>query len=165
MKSTTTRITDGPLTSVDLVALGARTGQLWRGETLAFAGVGRVAELSVRRPSDDGAVAAALAALTGDNELPERPGTGPLALGAFPFDRTATGSLQVPELALVDDGSDRWLTRFGGSEAEAVDRILDALDTPEAEPTELVLEPARTASAWRDEVVAVAPSVGHRSTD
>jgi menaquinone-specific isochorismate synthase len=156
VKSTTTRIIDGPLTSVDLVALGARTGQLWRGETLAFAGVGRVTELAVGRPSDGGAVSAALGALTGVNELADRPGTGPLALGAFPFDRTATGSLQVPELALVDDGSDRWLTRFGGTEVEAVDRILGALDAPIPAPAELVLEPARTASAWRDEVVAVA---------
>ncbi len=157
MKSTTTRITGGPVSSLDLVALGARTGHLWRSETLTFAGVGGIRALPVDRPVDGGAVATQLQSMAGDNELPGHPGTGPVALGAFPFDRTASGVLHVPDVLVADDGESRWMTRLSGDQDSAVAAVMEAVARNEQlEPTGLTLQPGRSATSWRDDVVAEA---------
>lgn len=157
MKSTTTRITGGPLASLDLVALGARTGHLWRSEALTFAGVGEVQALHVARPADGGAVAAQLESLAGDNELSGRPGTGPLALGAFPFDRTVPGVLHLPDVVVADDGECRWMTSRRRDHESAVTAVVNAAAQDDrSAPTEFTLRPGRSATTWRDAVVAEA---------
>jgi len=157
VKSTTTRITGDPVASLDLVALGARTGHLWRSETLTFAGVGGIRTLPVERPVDGGGVAAKLETMAGDNELPGHPGTGPVALGAFPFDRTAAGVLHVPDVLVADDGEFRWMTRLSGDQDTAVAAVMEAAAQNEpAESTDLALQPGRSATSWRDDVVAEA---------
>ncbi|HMD46543.1 MAG TPA: isochorismate synthase [Acidimicrobiales bacterium] len=42
------------------------------------------------------------------------PGTGPVAFGALPFDRTEPGYLVVPEVVYGRDAGRRWLTVIGG---------------------------------------------------
>ncbi len=170
MKSRTVRL-DADL---DPLTLGTRTGMLWSRAQVddpvpALAGVGEAVRIPLDRP--DGGVAAQreLAALAGPNEV-AGPGTGPVALGAFPFDRSAPGELVVPEV-LVGRGADgrRWLTiTDDGSLAvdDAIDRVRAVLNasavasgrdgTPRPEPAAYTLRSPLAPEVWRDEVVAFA---------
>ena len=83
---------------VDVVALGARSGFLWRREGAGdvaevLAGVGNAVEISVKRPDGADDAQRALAALSGPDGSNEvgGPGTGPVAFGAFDFAPTTDG--------------------------------------------------------------------------
>lgn len=175
MKSLTVRL-DADL---DLVALGARSGLLWTRPQAddpvpVLAGVGRALRLDMERPGGAMEAQAALAALDGLNEV-GGPGTGAVAFGAFPFDRTAPGELVVPEI-VVGRGADgrRWLTIVGDGSLgpdDALARLRQILDGPpsgdpggaaspadEPEPTSYDLRSALPPEVWRDEVVAPARS-------
>ena len=128
--------------------------------------------LAVERPGGADGAQAALAGLEGPNEV-GGPGTGPVAFGAFPFDRTAPGELVVPEI-VVGRGADgrRWLTIVGDGSLgpdEALARIRAVLSGPdtaggptnraphrEPEPTVFDLRSPLAPEVWRDEVVAPA---------
>ena len=174
MKSLTVRL-DADL---DLVALGARSGLLWirpqaDDPVPVLAGVGAALHLGVERPGGAAEAQAALAALDGPNEV-GGPGTGAVAFGAFPFDRTVPGELVVPEI-VVGRGADgrRWLTIVGDGSLgpdDALARLRQILDGPpsadpgaatpgvEPEPTSYDLRSALPPEVWRDEVVAPARS-------
>ncbi len=174
MKSLTVRL-DADL---DAVALGARSGLLWTRPQAddpvpVLAGVGTALRLGVERPGGAAEAQAALAALDGPNEV-GGPGTGAVAFGAFPFDRTAPGELVVPEL-LVGRGADgrRWLTIVGDGSLgpdDALARLRHLLDDPTPprpppagpavapEPSSYHLRSALPPEVWRDEVVAPARS-------
>lgn len=118
----------------DLVAMAGDRGVLWDAPDLGLAGHGEALRLSVPRLDPSGAaavVAEALGALAGDDDL-TRPGTGPVALGAWPFDPSAPGELVVPAVTVgrAEDGT-AWATtvlRADATPAEhdaALDGALD----------------------------------------
>jgi menaquinone-specific isochorismate synthase len=101
----------------DLVAMAGEDGYLFSRNGVGFAARGQALRIDVPGGVSDApdAVAAALASLVVEDEV-ERPGTGPVALGALPFDRDAPCTLVVPEV-LVGVGEDgtAWLTTVGTS--------------------------------------------------
>ncbi|MEL7208534.1 MAG: chorismate-binding protein, partial [Actinomycetota bacterium] len=168
MKSRTVRLD----VDLDPLAVGRRSGLLWSRAQAddpvpALAGVGEAVRLDVARPDGGPAAQEALARLAGPNEV-TGPGTGPVAFGAFPFQRTAPGRLVVPEI-LVGRGADgrRWLTLTddgGLAVDDALDRVRALLDDDgaaegagvAAQPTEYTLTSPLAPEVWRDEVVAPA---------
>ncbi|HEV7886818.1 MAG TPA: isochorismate synthase [Acidimicrobiales bacterium] len=111
MRARTVRL-DADRAELDLVALAGEDGVLFAREGAGFAGRGQALRIDL----PDGvagsydAVGEALAAIEVDDDL-GLPGTGPVALGALPFDPDAPGSLVVPELlvGVAADGT-AWLT-------------------------------------------------------
>ena len=77
--------------------------------------------------TDADAVAAALTAIAVDDTV-GRPGTGPVALGALPFDPTAPAELLVPSVVVgrADDGT-RWVTTIAPADAEPTADEVDAV--------------------------------------
>ncbi len=133
----------GPLSSVDLVDLGARSGFLWRSERVTLAGAGAVRSIDVSRPGGGAAA---------QDEL----GPGRLGFAVFPFDPASPGLVFVPQVVLVDDGDRRRIVVDGDlAAAEAV--VLRALARPRVPPpSRIEIVPARAADRWRDDVVALA---------
>lgn len=164
VKSTTVRLdpsagAPADLAALDVAALGARSGLLWSREGFAIAGVGETTRIAVERPSGGVEAQQALAALTGANELEGVPGTGAVGFGAFPFDRTITGALIIPEVivGVAPDGT-RWLTTFGDRD-EAIERVVTVAkrSVPAGpEPTSLHVTSVLAPEIWRDEVVGFA---------
>jgi menaquinone-specific isochorismate synthase len=99
----------------DLVAMAGEDGFLFSRNGVGFAARGQALRIDVPGgvADDPDAVAAALASLVVEDEV-GRPGSGPVALGALPFDRHAPCTLVVPEV-LVGVGEDgtAWLTTVG----------------------------------------------------
>ncbi|MCP5030456.1 MAG: isochorismate synthase [Actinomycetia bacterium] len=169
MKSRTVRLD----LDLDLVALGARSGLLWSRANAndpvpTLAGVGHAVTIPVERPGGAAEAQASLARLEGPNEV-GGPGTGPVAFGAFPFDRTGGGELIVPEITLGRGGDGRrWLTIVDDgslSTADAIDRIsgvagpagagrAGGVGGGGAQPTRFELRSVLAPELWRDEVVA-----------
>ncbi len=161
MKSRTVRLD----LDLDLVALGARSGLLWsrakaNDPVPTLAGVGRAVVIAVERPGGAIEAQATLARLEGPNEV-GGPGTGPVAFGAFLFDRTADGELIIPEITVGRGGDGRrWLTIVDDgslSPAGAIDRITEVAGPAtagEAQPTSFELRSVLAPEVWRDEVVA-----------
>lgn len=152
----------------DLVALGARTGLLWSREGLVVAGLGQVARW---QPDGIDALHEAgerLAAIASDPaSTASGPGTGPIAFATLPFDRTANGTLIVPEILLgqAPDGR-RWLTVVADDDAsadtsDALARMNDVLDRPVPDgpqPQSFDLVSTLAPEIWRDEVIGFARS-------
>ncbi|MEM9132961.1 MAG: isochorismate synthase [Actinomycetota bacterium] len=184
MKSRTVRLD----VDLDPLAVGRRTGLLWSRPKAddpvpGLAGVGEAIRLTVARPDGGRAAQAEVAALAGPNEV-EGPGTGPVAFGAFPFDRTVPGELVVPRV-IVGRGADgrRWLTitddgslsvddavalvratlDYSAGRAESAESAgrAERAESGEAstdgpgEPTVYELTSPLAPELWRDEVVAV----------
>jgi menaquinone-specific isochorismate synthase len=162
MKSRTIRLD----LDLDLVALGARSGLLWSRANAndpvpTLVGIGRAQTITIQRPDGAGEAQAALADLEGPNEV-RGPGTGPVAFGAFDFDRTAPGELVVPEITVGRGGDGRrWLTIVDDgslSPEEAIERV-DGLGrattstTVGDQPTSFDLQSVLAPEVWRDEVV------------
>ena len=106
---------------VDLFAIAGESGVLWARAKTGLAGRGEALRIDV--PRDDPSTAAksvhaALDAIVVDDEV-GIPGCGPVAIGALPFDTSASASLVVPELVVgrAEDGT-RWITAIGPSAAE-----------------------------------------------
>ena len=79
-------------------------------------GVGLAVRIEVPAPWPEhlGVVTGTLASLAGDTHDPSEPGTGPVAFGALPYDRSAPASLVVPAVlhGRSPDGR-RWRTVIG----------------------------------------------------
>ena len=110
-----------PSEPVDLLAAAGDDGMVWwQGDGgLATSGEALRIELptGLRDPKEAAAIVqAALAAIDVHDEV-RRPATGPVALGALPFDRTAPAVLVVPQ-TLVGRSRDgrQWLTTIGTEE-------------------------------------------------
>jgi menaquinone-specific isochorismate synthase len=87
-----------------------------------------------------GDAAATLAAIDRDDPL-GLPGTGPVAVGALPFDPDATGELVVPaHIYGVRDGR-AWVTEIGSGESATAVAI--------APPTRFQVAAPRTRDEWR----------------
>jgi menaquinone-specific isochorismate synthase len=109
-----TRRIDGP---VDLLAAAGHDGLLWRRERGGLAGRGTA--LAVVLPGglerDAGRVREALARIACDDEV-RRPGTGPVAVGALPFDGGEPATLTVPRVTVGSDGDAAWVTTVSGGD-------------------------------------------------
>lgn len=148
----------------DPIAVGARSAMLWSRGGFAVAGIGEARRITIRRPDGAQEAQAELAALLGTNEL-NTPGTGPLALAALPFDRSAPGELIVPAITVgVDSEGHRWLTIVNDNDSVVEADVDDALaviqqirarKVPSSpQPTTMTLTSVRTPEDWRDNVVA-----------
>lgn len=179
----------------DPVAVAGGDGLLWEGDGTALAGVGVARRFEVDR-ADPAAAAARVSTelatiesapgggaprtpVDGTDDSPaaplaERPGTGPVALGAWPFAPDVPGELVVPE-ALVgrsEDGT-AWVTTVLDAEAgdadhdEVARRLLERAErgadttslagfasTEPFGPSSFKLRSARSPEAWCDAVAA-----------
>lgn len=103
---------DGP--PIDPFSLAGPDGIVIANQELTLVGIGAALSipLSAGLQDDQGVVGVQrrLAAIDTDDRV-NRPGSGPVALGGLPFDRSAAGSLVVPELLYgrSDDGAE-WVT-------------------------------------------------------
>ena len=97
----------------DLVMICRDDDRLFSSSNVGIVGIGVAARLRV--PRSDGSAAAArvtdaLAAIDPRTDI-DVPGSGPVALGAFPFDPELDGELVVPRIAVGRDGDGRaWIT-------------------------------------------------------
>ncbi|MDA3038169.1 MAG: isochorismate synthase [Actinomycetota bacterium] len=146
---------------LDPVVVGSRSGLLWSRGDFTLAGVGEARRFRFERPDGGADVSAALAELSGPNEVGV-PGTGAVAFGAFPFQPSARGELIVPEIVLGRGPEGRrWLTTFGGLNPDEALSRLSALvqrghSTAGDEPSDYRLRSTLSPETWRDDVVAVA---------
>lgn len=147
---------DAALLEVNLVALGAASGLLWRSPTLTLAGLGDVTEVPLGLRSAD-ALDSELKARRGSDEV-RVPGSGPIAFAALPFDREATGTAQLPDIILGEVDGQRFLTAPDalsvGDVEEMVKVVLDGVGI-ESVP-KMRISSRRPASSWRDDVVGTA---------
>jgi len=101
--------------SVDLLTVAGTDGWLWEREGEGFAGRGVATRITVPGgiASADAAVDAVLGAIRTDDEVGV-PGSGPVAVGALPWDRAAPAELYVPSIVVGRTASGRcWLTTIG----------------------------------------------------
>jgi len=138
-------------TTFDTPGVTPRPGELLTAFTSPFRqlwGLGVAARIELPAPWVDhvDAVAEALAALVGDDAV-DQPGTGPVAFGALPYDRTASATLVVPAVVhgISPDGT-RWRTDLGHAPT-------DGLDLPPT-PRTIEVTSLRPPDDWCDAVAA-----------
>lgn len=144
-----------PARPVDLVALAgdADDGRVWlQGDGgLAAIGVARRIELPDGLAPDDACarVRAVLEGIDTDDEV-LRPATGPIALGALPFDRDAPASFVVPRV-VVGRGRDgrQWLTSIDGATVD-LDRGFDMRPATPTLPDGFTLTSPRSHDEFKD---------------
>ena len=151
-----------PLSGEDIVALGARSGLLWRSPDVVLAGVGSIQTLDVDLSGEVTDVQAQLAAFSGRDDV-DLPGTGPVGFVALNFDRERVGTATVPEVVLGECEGVRFLTVITSEDAvrHADDHALAMVEAKVGRalapaPDEVRLELGRSAESWRDDVVGVA---------
>lgn len=122
----------------DLVAFSSPRRRLWG------TGTAQRIELPAPWPEHVGRVGEVLASLVDGDGVAE-PGTGPVAFGALPYDRSVAASLVVPAVihGCSPDGR-RWVTHVGA------ERTVDGA-TPPA-PQRLEVRAVRDPDAWCDDV-------------
>jgi menaquinone-specific isochorismate synthase len=140
----------------DLLAFAGDDGPLWTRGRSGLAGRGEVLRIEVPRVDPTTAAKAvhdALDQIVVDDEV-QVPGTGPVALGALPFDVSEPGVVVVPELVLgrADDGT-RWLTAITPTGAEPV--MPDLASAPVIEPRSFRVESERAVDDWCADLVAL----------
>ena len=95
-------------------------------------------------PADS--AAAALAAITCDDEV-DRPGTGPVAVGALPFDPTAAATLTIPARVVGRSADGRgWITQIGPP--------LEPVPTLTPRPTRFTVRAVQQRDWWDDAIDA-----------
>ncbi len=98
---------------VDLLAVAGERGALWLGAGVGLAAMGEAARIEVPRSGPAAAAAAVtqvLESIEVDGDLGPS-GSGPVALGALPFDVSRPGEMVVPELIVGEAGDGtRWVT-------------------------------------------------------
>lgn len=157
MQSHSVRLDSAVHGAIDPVELGARTGMLWSRHGLLLAGIGEALRIPINRPDGSAAAQSQLVELQGSNEL-ELPATGPIAFGALPFDRHASGELIVPQVVVGHDpAGNQWITTTGVSVDEGIAMAASVLAAESTAPqsTTYELTSKVTPELWRDDVVAV----------
>jgi menaquinone-specific isochorismate synthase len=146
---------------LDLLDVAGEDGVVWAQGRVGLAGRGEA--LRIRVPAGDPADAAAavhhaLDTIEVDDPL-GLPGTGPVALGALPFDPRREGWLVVPEVLVgrAEDGT-RWMTTVAPADAP---RRLPHLGPPPATdsappgaPTRFTVTSPRSPGDWCAALVA-----------
>jgi menaquinone-specific isochorismate synthase len=148
----------------DLLGFAGEDGALWWTTHGGLAGRGVAATIELPggldEPGGTARVAAALGALDVDDPI-RRPGTGPVALGALPFDRAVPATLTIPEVLVGADTEGAWITTVRPAGSPPVEEATAAgdpeLGAPPAgrSPDRFTLTPSMPHDAWR-EVVAEA---------
>jgi menaquinone-specific isochorismate synthase len=143
---------------LDPVAIAGDDGVFWSRDGLVLAGVGTA--LRIESPGLAGLsveAADALGAIAVVDDVNRR-GTGPLALGALPFDATAAAPLIVPELLFGRDRDGvRWITWVGpGPEPSLADLVeqLRGRGSSRVGPGQFVVRSERSEQAHADAVAA-----------
>lgn len=144
----------------DLLEFAGDDGVLWRHEDGGIAGRGVAARIELpaglRDPDAASRVLAALGAIELDDPV-HVPGTGPVAIGALPFDPDTPGRLIVPRV-LVGRSQDRaWMTTITGA-ASPDPR------PPEpggASPDDFTLTARMPHAAWQQVVKDAVSAIGH----
>jgi menaquinone-specific isochorismate synthase len=127
---------------VDLVDVARGDGYLFVREGAGLAGRGVAARCTTA------SVATLLDSIERDDEV-GRPGTGPVAFGALPFDPHAIGQLVIPAVVVgKDSDGTRWITAIDGAEAE-----LTAARPPRPEALAWTIQPGFDPDAFRDAVL------------
>lgn len=142
---------------VDPLAIGVATGMLWSRAGLVMAGVGVGERLAVDRPTGGETVQARLTDMVAFDEV-DRPGSGAVAFGAFPFDRDEPGELIVPRVVVAEYGEGhRWMIHddaLSSGEALALATNAAAVERTDPQPTQWTIDSPVPPEIWRDEVVA-----------
>jgi menaquinone-specific isochorismate synthase len=135
----------------DLLAEAGEDGILWRGEHggLAATGVARRVELpgGVTDPASVAGVADVLGSIDVVDEV-GLPGTGPVAIGALPFDPTEPGHLIVPRRVVGRQGDRAWVTTIEGGDGDRS----GSPTPPGVSPDEFTLTSSMPHTEWRDTV-------------
>lgn len=159
-------------TDVDLVALCDDSDVLFSTDGVGLVGIGVASRIVVPR-RDRAAVGAHVGDILGAIETRDEvgvPGTGPVGLGAFPFDPEADGELVIPRITIGRraDGS-AWITTIAepgeDPETHEVDAVLaratrvgtgfarDAgLHPSSGSPSHFELQPLRSPEDWCEAV-------------
>ena len=144
---------------VDLIDVAGEDGSLWQRGPVGFAGQDEVARVVVP-PGDPAAAAAAVHAVLASIEIDDevgRPGCGPIAIGALPFDPSQAGGLVVPRLVVGRDADGiQWVTTIGPIEADTDnDQSIEfaPVDTQPG-PSSFTVTPVRSAGDWCDDLEA-----------
>ncbi|MGC8511416.1 MAG: isochorismate synthase [Acidimicrobiales bacterium] len=97
----------------DLIAFAGSDGWLFSDDTGGIAGRGEALRINLPHglcdPADVEAATEKLRSIKSSGDL-GRPGCGPLALGALPFDPAEAGYLVVPAVVFGRDGDASWIT-------------------------------------------------------
>jgi len=135
---------------VDLLDVAGTGGMVFErsADGLAARGEALRIEIPALTPAHLADVQARLAELPVDDEL-GRPGTGPVAFAALPFDPAMAAAFVVPEVVVgrAADGT-RWLTTIG--EHDQADLLAASADEPRAARFEV--EGVQDAGAWMETV-------------
>ena len=142
-----------PAQAPDLLAWAGEDGLVWEHDGAGLAGRG--VAMRIHLPGGFGSpgavepVSEALHAVDTDDRV-GRPGCGPVAIGALPFDRNAPCSMIVPALVVgrARDGS-AWVTTIGLPEATVHRAPVDTLHPVAApSPDGFTLDSIRSHADW-----------------
>lgn len=100
----------------DLLAVAGDGGMLWEHDGAGLAGRGVAVRIELPRGlADAPMVAAVLGAIEVDDGV-SQPGSGPVAIGALPFDPAAPGALVVPRVTVRRTANAAWMTVVSADE-------------------------------------------------
>ncbi|WP_436795686.1 isochorismate synthase [Actinospongicola halichondriae] len=139
-------------TDVDLLDVAGVDGSVFEKGADGLAGRGEAMRVEV--PSTDlaalTAVTDALAAITVDDDV-GRPGTGPVAFAAIPFDPAAPATFVVPRILVgrAADGT-RWVSHVGDEDDLTDDVLAPRVDEPRARRFEV--QAVQDPDWWKDSV-------------
>jgi isochorismate synthase len=121
---------------LDPVAVAGEHGPLWLRDGLALAGRGAAIEITSDTPAQLApTVHEVLAGIAVEGDL-DRPGCGPLAFGALPYDRTVAGCVHIPQLSYGHDrDGTRWVCWTGTGKPPERDDLLAQLFQPAPAPS------------------------------
>ncbi len=145
----------------DLIAFAGSGGWLFSDDTGGIAGRGEALRINLPHglcdPADVEAATEKLRSIKSRGDL-GRPGCGPLALGALPFDPAEPGYLVVPAVVFGRDGDASWITTVKpvASADPAADRAADPAADPPAgsSPERFTLTPTLSHAEWQGIVSA-----------
>jgi menaquinone-specific isochorismate synthase len=153
------------LSALDLVAVGGAPGAvLWQREGFGVAGRGRALRIPLRKGLGEAAgperALEVLSTIKVEDELGVV-GSGPLALGALPFDRSRPASLSVPSVIVgADNAGHRWLTTIApvGETPSVRPGVVTRLPNIEP-PDRFSLESVRPHADWCAEVARAVAAI------
>jgi len=143
---------------VDLLDVAGAAGTVFEKGADGLAGRGEALRIEVPdlSPSSLAEVQARLAGIVRVDEV-RRPGTGPVAFAALPFDPAAAAAFVVPEVVVgrAADGT-RWLTTVGEDPADPVGHPAELLApaVDEARAARFEVAGVQDTDAWMDAVAA-----------
>jgi menaquinone-specific isochorismate synthase len=140
----------------DLIEVAGADGVVFTHDGAGLAGRGVAATLT----GGPGEVMAALAGFEVHDEV-GRPGCGPVAVAALPFDRTAPWSLTVPAVVVGRDADGTsWVTTVGNGERDGGGGL--PLGGPPDEaggPSSFAVRPGRPPAEWCEAVAAATAEI------